>query len=67
MSPGKAATSVYVSCRPATNPSATSPACSKSGEVVSLEVRKRSLEAGMIERRSEIEVQLELMQASVGC
>jgi hypothetical protein len=35
--------------------------------VVSLEVRKRSLEAGMIERRSEIEVQLELMQASVGC
>jgi hypothetical protein len=37
--------------------------CSNSGEVVSLETRKRSLEAGMRERRSEIEMQLELMQA----
>lgn len=35
---------------------------SKSGEVTSLESRKRSLEAGMAERRSEIEMQLELMQ-----
>ncbi|KAL4443384.1 hypothetical protein ABPG75_011121 [Micractinium tetrahymenae] len=35
---------------------------SKSGEVVGLETRKRSLEAGMAERRSEVEMQLELMQ-----
>lgn len=33
---------------------------------MSLETRKRSLEAGMRERRSEVEMQLELMQASAG-
>jgi hypothetical protein len=39
------------------------PCCrSKSGEVSSLEGRKRSLEAGMRERRSEVAMQLELMQ-----
>lgn len=37
--------------------------CSKAGEVSSLEGRKRTLEAGMAERRSEVEMQLELMQA----
>lgn len=36
---------------------------SKSGEVEGLEVRRRGLEAGMRERRSEVEMQLELMQA----
>eukprot|EP00887_Chlorella_sp_A99_P001108 scaffold14.g1108.t1 len=35
---------------------------SKSGEVTSLEHRKRSMELGMAERRSEVAVQMELMQ-----
>lgn len=39
--------------------------CSKSGEVVGLEARKRSLEAGMQERRAEVGMQLELMQVSM--
>lgn len=37
--------------------------CSKAGEVVGLEQRKRALELGMAERRQEIAAQMELMQA----